>query len=73
MPERKRGLGAVLVASAILLAGASGWQGGSAAALAWLAQVPAALGVAHLRGTRLAKPAPSGAGATWPWGRTWKP
>ena len=49
-------LGGVLLALAVLLAAAGWLDAGSAGPLAWLAQVPAALGVAHVRGTREGRP-----------------
>ena len=60
MPERMPALGGALLALAVLLAGASWLDIGSAGPLAWLAQVPAALGVASLRGSR---PRPAAADA----------
>ena len=52
MAEPRRGLGFALLLLSMLLAAACWFDVGSAGALAWLAQVPAALGVALLRGTR---------------------
>lgn len=53
MPERMPVAGAALLALALLAAVGSGFAAdGVAAALAWLAQVPAALGIALLRGSR---------------------
>ena len=52
MAEPRRGLGFALLLLSLLLAVACWFDVGSAGALAWLAQVPAALGVAVLRGTR---------------------
>ncbi len=53
MPERMPVAGAALLVVALLAAIGSGYAGdGAAAALAWLAQVPAALGIALLRGSR---------------------
>ena len=52
MAESRRGPGSALVALSMLLAGACWFDVGSAGALAFLAQVPAALGIALLRGTR---------------------
>ena len=52
MPEPRRGPGFALVALSMLLAGACWFDVGSAGAFAFLAQVPAALGIALLRGTR---------------------
>ncbi len=52
MAESRRGPGFALVLLSLLLAGACWFDAGSAGALAWLAQVPAALGIALLRGTR---------------------
>ena len=60
MPERMPALGGALLALAVLLAGASWLDIGSAGPLAWLAQVPAALGAASLRGSR---PRPAAADA----------
>ena len=45
-------MGAALLALGVLLALASAFDGASAGVLAWLAQVPAALGIARLRGSR---------------------
>ena len=52
MPEPRRGPGFALVVLSMLLAAACWFDVGTAGALAWLAQVPAALGIALLRGTR---------------------
>lgn len=52
MAESRRGPGFALLLLALLLAGACWFDGATAAAFAWLAQVPAALGVGVLRGTR---------------------
>ena len=52
MAESRRGIGFALVLLSMLLAAACWFDGGSAAAFAFLAQVPAALGIALLRGTR---------------------
>ena len=52
MAESRRGLGLVLVATGLLLAGACWFEIGSAAAFAVCAQVPTALGIALLRGSR---------------------
>ncbi|MFT4178349.1 MAG: ankyrin repeat domain-containing protein [Thermomonas sp.] len=55
MPERRHpALGVPLLLAGLLLAGAAWFDGvpGIAAACAWLAQAPAALGIALLRGTR---------------------
>jgi ankyrin repeat protein len=52
MPESRRGLGFALLLLGLLLAAACWFDVGSAAAFAWLAQVPAALGIALMRGTR---------------------
>ncbi|RZA17028.1 MAG: ankyrin repeat domain-containing protein, partial [Lysobacteraceae bacterium] len=52
MPESRRGLGFALALSSLLLAAACWFDQGGAGAFAWLAQVPAALGIALLRGTR---------------------
>ena len=61
MPERKPALGGALLALAVLLAGAAWFPLGGAGA--WLAQVPAALGIAMLRGSRRQHPAGTDAGA----------
>ena len=52
MAESRRGPGFVLLLLALLLAGACWFDFGSAGASAFLAQIPAALGIALLRGTR---------------------
>ena len=52
MAESARGPGFALVALSMLLAGACWFDVGSAGAFALLAQIPAALGIALLRGTR---------------------
>jgi hypothetical protein len=52
MAESRRGPGVALLLLGLLLAGACWFDVGSAGAFAWLAQVPVALGVALLRGTR---------------------
>ena len=52
MPERHPGMGAGLLLAGLLLTVACWFDVGSAGALAWLAQVPMALGIAFLRGTR---------------------
>lgn len=53
MPDRMPAPGAVLLVCALLLAGVTAVEGGViAAAAAWLAQVPASLGIALLRGRR---------------------
>ncbi|MBK9670413.1 MAG: ankyrin repeat domain-containing protein [Thermomonas sp.] len=52
MPEPRRGPGFALVVLSMLLAAVCWFDVGTAGALAWLAQVPAALGIALLRGTR---------------------
>ena len=52
MAESRRGMGFALVMLSMLLAGACWFDIGSAGAFAFLAQVPAALGIALLRGTR---------------------
>ena len=52
MAESRRGPGFALVLLSLLLAGACWFDAGSAGAFALLAQIPAALGIALLRGTR---------------------
>ena len=52
MAESRRGPGFALVLLSLLLAGACWFEAGSAGAFALLAQIPAALGIALLRGTR---------------------
>lgn len=52
MPERHPGIGVALLLAGLLLAAACWFDVGSAGAAAWLAQVPMALGIAFLRGTR---------------------
>ena len=52
MPERHPGIGVALLLAGLLLAAACWFDVGSAGAAAWLAQVPMALGIACLRGTR---------------------
>jgi ankyrin repeat protein len=52
MAEPRRGLGFALLLLSLLLAAACWFDLGSAGAFAWLAQVPAALGIALLRRTR---------------------
>ncbi|RZL97439.1 MAG: ankyrin repeat domain-containing protein, partial [Variovorax sp.] len=52
MPERQVGFGASLLLAGLLLAAACWFDGPTAGVLAWLAQVPTALGIAFLRGTR---------------------
>ncbi len=52
MAERRRGLAYALIAASLLLAAACWFDVGSAGVLAWLAQVPMALGIALLRGTQ---------------------
>ena len=52
MPERHPGIGVALLLAGLLLAGACWFDVGSAGAAAWVAQVPMALGIAFLRGTR---------------------
>ena len=52
MPERHPGIGVGLLLAGLLLAAACWFDVGSAGATAWLAQVPMALGIAFLRGTR---------------------
>lgn len=55
MPERSPARGSAWLALGLLLAGACWFDLGAAAAFAWLAQIPAALGVALLRGSRDAR------------------
>ena len=52
MAESRRGLGFALLLLSLSLAGACWFDAGSAGAFAWLAQVPAALGIALLRSSR---------------------
>ncbi|HEY1070697.1 MAG TPA: hypothetical protein VGE33_09205, partial [Thermomonas sp.] len=53
MPDRMPAAGAALLACALLLAGVTAVEGSAiAAGAAWLAQVPAALGIALLHGGR---------------------
>ena len=52
MAERRRGIAFALVATSLLLAATCWFDVGSAGVLAWLAQVPMALGIALLRGTQ---------------------
>ncbi len=52
MAESRRGLALGLIALSLLLAAACWFDVGSAGAFAFLAQIPAALGIALLRGTR---------------------
>jgi uncharacterized protein len=52
MPERHPGIGTALLLAGLLLAAACWFDVPGVGALAWLAQVPMALGVAFLRGTR---------------------
>ena len=52
MPERHPGIGVALLLAGLLLAAVCWFDVGSAGAAAWLAQVPMALGIACLRGTR---------------------
>ena len=53
MAESARGPGFALVALSMLLAGTCWFDVGSAGAFALLAQIPAALGIALLRGTEV--------------------
>ena len=52
MPERHPGIGIALLLAGLLLAAACWFDVPGVGALAWLAQVPMALGIAFLRGTR---------------------
>ena len=52
MPERSSALGVALLVLALALAGAGWFDPRAAAPLAWLAQIPAGLGIALLRRTR---------------------
>ena len=52
MPERHPGIGVALLLAGLLFAGACWLDVDGVGALAWLAQVPMALGIAFLRGTR---------------------
>ena len=52
MPERHPGIGVALLLAGLLLVAACWFDVPGVGALAWLAQVPMALGIAFLRGTR---------------------